>query len=283
MKSRLTSRLALAALGASASALSAGAATTIYTDFSGTALTANGYAGVAGDGWLTKWNANKNGSGTWNGSVVSQKLRVNNNMNVVGTQHIALTRDYDVTLLDLQHAYTISFDISFSVLTNFGSGDSIGILEGGSNTSGTPAANQFWGVYFDGADGLLKWFDASQQQAVSTGIAVALATTYAFTITLDPVAKTWVGAVTATDVNGSVSATSAAIDLGSGVLTSTARTFRLHSRADSPDAGSLSVITYDFDNLTIHQAIPEPSSFALLSGGLALGLVALRRRRHRAA
>lgn len=275
-----TRRLLLAASLAFCATLPAGAVT-IFTDFSGGGNTVNGFAGIAGDGWTAKWSANKNGSGAWSGSVVSQKLRVSNNMNAVGTQHIALTRPYDVTLLDLQEDYTISFDISFSTLTNFGSGDYVGILEGGSNTSGIPTNSQFWGVYFDGSDGLLKWYDASLQQAVSTGIAVELATTYAFNITLDPVQRTWVGAVTATDGEGSVSVTSSAISIGTdSVLDAPDRLFRLYSRADSPDTENQSAITYDFDNLTIHQAaaIPEPSSAALLFGAGAGLLVAATRR-----
>ena len=278
-------RLPLAASIALCVTLQAGAVT-IFNDFSGAGNTANGYPGVPGDGWTAKWSVNKGGAGAWSGSVVSQKLRVSNNMNVVGTGHIAMTRPYDVTLLDLQEDYTISFDISFSTLTNFGSGDYVGVLEGGSNTSGIPTNSQFWGVYFDGADGLLKWYDASLQQAVSTGIAVEVATTYAFTITLDPVQRTWVGAVTATDGEGSVSATSSDISIGTdSVLDAPDRLFRIYSRADSPDAENLSAITYDFDNLVIHQAatIPEPSSLALLAGGVALGCFMSRRSRRQTA
>jgi hypothetical protein len=225
----------------------------IVNDFSGGGNTPNGYPGVAGDGWATKWSVNKNGSGTWSGSVVNQALRVSNNMNVVGTQHIAMTRAYDVTLLDLQAPYTIEFDIAFTTLTHFGSGDYVGVLEGGSNTSGIPTNSQFWGVYFDGSDGLLKWYDASQQQAVSTGLSVSVGTTYSFAITIDPVAKTWIGTVTTSGSGGST-VTSSVLNLGTNSdLNTPTRTFRIYSRAVSDNGSTLSAITYDFDNLVIRQ------------------------------
>src|SRR5690606_10253886 len=113
--------------------------------------------------------------------------------------------------------------------------------------------SQFWGVYFDGSDGLLKWYDASQQQAVSTGISVATGTTYSFAVTIDPVAKTWVGTVT-TSGSGGTTVTSSVINLGANSdLNTPDRTFRIYSRAVSDNGSTLSAIIYDFDNLVVSQ------------------------------
>jgi hypothetical protein len=272
---------ALAAALLSSSALSFGAVT-IYTDFSDknggqpTGPTFNSWTGTAGNGWLGKWNPNITSGSSWSHSANTGALVITHTMTADGTKHLSINRSYDATLLDFERDYTISFDITLNTLTNFNTGDYIGILEGGANTRGLPSESEFWGVQFDGADGVLKWYDAKNQTGIASGLSFTTGSTYSFTISIDPVARTWVGTVT----SGATTITSTAIDLGMGTLNAN-RVFRLHSQIDGPE-GSYTSVGYTFDNLTIHQAdapIPEASSFALLAGATALGFGACGRRR----
>src|SRR5690606_23498550 len=146
---------------------------TIISDFTGNGTTTTGYAGIAGDGWLGKWNANKVGNGSFGGNVVSQKLRMTNSNNTsLGISHDTLNRSYGASVIDYSREYSINFSTNFTNLTNFNSGDYIGFLEGGGNTRGTPNSSELWGVYIDGADGSINWYDSSQGIPIQTGLFV---------------------------------------------------------------------------------------------------------------
>lgn len=256
-------------------------------DFSGGAGTTgvDQYAGIAGSGWSSPWSATFH-SGTASGSATvgsasplvvggGNYLQVNFDTTTGGLGRVA--RQWDTSQISLTSPFTLEFNFRSNVNTS-GATQTITLFGSSASASGT-GGNDSWKLTADGG-GWSAYNNTTvtplRNGAAATGQILANQTWH-FTVTIDPVANTY-------DVSAQNLTTSSAVFSVAGMA--------LRNGADSSlawlnfhasGAASSTGRGFAIDSLSItSSAIPEPSSAALLLGGLALGGTMLGRRRRSA-
>lgn len=262
-------------------ALSAHAAV-LPLDFSGGSGTSSvdQYTGTAGAGWSTAWSATFH-SGVTNGSATvgssaplatggGNYLQFNYDTTSAGSGRLArLSRQWDTTAISLTDPFTVEFDFRSNVNT---AGATQTIVLFGSNTSaaGTGSADS-WKLTADG--GGWSAFNGTTATALGAGT-VKANETWHVSVTINPVADTYGVSVQNLTTSSAVFSVSG-LSLRNGADASLAW-LNFHANG----AASLTGLGFAIDAVSItSSAIPEPSSAALLFGGLALSGAMLGRRR----
>lgn len=273
-----------------------------FTDGNGTA-SVDQYQGIAGSGWVGGWTTAVGGSGGTTGSpsivpTVINTTPMNGGGNYLSsvvttpsgdrTQwNAAVSRQYtSFGNVDTSLDHTITFSLRLDSTNGFAAGGDVFGAFGGSTASnnfvgtstwavramgaaiGSSVPSMTWAAYNGGQDGGL--FNSGNLVQVGTGLSLVQGTVYTFTIDVQPSTLSY--DVSVTNGVNTVSQTG----LGFRSSSAPANPFVSFGSQFSTTSGVLTdTLTFSADSVTV---VPEPSTVALLMGGL-VGLIALRRRR----
>jgi len=244
-----------------------------FDDGAGTTLV-DQYTGVAGSGWTTAWSAP---NATASVSSASQ-LNSGGNYLTVSTNSAGnggVRRSYaDFDGVDLTAEYVVSFDWRFDGdFTEFASGpDRLSIADGSAGGAGESPSNTFfirahgddrgvangkeWALYNGGQDGAT---DVDDDLWVNSGMSFADDVVYSFTVTVDPVNRTY----DVTIDNGTTDVTVTDLGFWSSEFSGKGTLNFVNRKSSSADD-----LSYSIDSISI--AVPEPASVALLGAGMLL-------------
>ncbi len=181
----------------------AASATANFTD-GNTSTLADGYVGLAGNGWFGPWVATKSGTGSFSNTVTnSSPLAGGGNRLSVGLVSGTVDQGYpgmvgrkfDATLINPQQPYTVSCKIRWDSAYN--TADTVQMLgDVGTGYVWGTGSNNTWLVntYYNGGNPIWRVNDgngAGGSTAVNTTMPVTVGTVYTMTVNVDPVAKTW--------------------------------------------------------------------------------------------
>lgn len=278
--------LALVALSSAAQAVTITENFNSYTasETPVTGLAASPGFGTTTGGWLTGWRSASSTTAatarildsspfTGGGNYMSGTLTANSTTGAL--DRIALNKAYDVAGNSLASATAIytNFDLRVDSMP---ATMNLEILDNGAR--GTGNINASWILRI--SNGFWSVFDGST--VTSTGFAATAGTTYSVSIVSNPVTFKWDYTIS----NGSTSVSGTSLDFrtSSFVTDNTAGSeggrWFLVTASETTDIAGQST-TFSIDNIVISTTapIPEPSTFALLGGVVALGAAATRRRR----
>lgn len=253
-------------------------------DFNGGAGTTgvDQYTGTAGSGWNSAWSSTFH-SGTANGSATvgsasplaaggGNYLQVNFDTTTGGLGRVA--RQWDITQIPLTSPFTLEFNFRSNVNTS-GATQTLTLFGSNASAAGTGAGDS-WKITADG--GGWSAFNNTTVAPLKNGSAstgqVLANQTWHFSVTIDPVANTY--SVSAQNLTTSSAVFSVSgLALRNGADASLAW-LNFHAQGAASQTGRGFAI--DSLSITSSTAIPEPSSAALLLGGLAFGGTLLGRR-----
>lgn len=275
-----------------AASLPAAVVTLGFDDGTGTA-SVDQYTGTAGSGWVDAWGQRGDGLITQTDAVSNTTPVVTGGGNYLsiaaeldggtpgssGRTSVSTNREYDGGLLTT--AVTYSFDVRIDSVTSFSStNDSINFFDATTNnpTGGFFSTTQStWGLRFSG-DGQIK---QGASGGTNVGAAWATGKTYSFTINSDPTTETWGFSIFNVTDNISTASGTGLAWLAAASLSNANGGFlhfgtTLARTAGVPNLPTDGAASWSLDNISI-TAVPEPSTYALLAGFMALGLILMRR------
>lgn len=243
--------------------------------------TVDAWSGKAGEGWLTEWRITAN-SGVISTMNVTNASPLDSHGNHLGASlsfpdaaagNGNIHRQYGENQeVKLNQAQTVSFllrlDSSLATLDRFRlwDGTSTGaLIETGSGEQASWFIRTSGSVWKFGNGGV------ANANLVSSGISIVAGNVYRFTLDIDPATKSYV--VTLVDLTADLSYTSPTLGFASNVTQVGGNlNFGVTKAAgDTPLAWSL-------DSVSV-TAVPEPTSAALVGGGLLLIVAHSMRRR----
>ena len=225
-------------------------------DDGNTSAAVDGYSGIGGNGWAGGWNH----VGTGTPTVTSTNPLTPGGGNYLSVDLTGADRNVirrlDPLAIDLDQAFTISWDWRLDDAYTAGDQDRINFFSNASAASTSTSSSNGWIIgaagqmygnnfyFYNSADGS---FNTSN--AVDTGIAVAPGTTYSFSVTVNPVAKTYDASIS----NGSAMFS----DTGLNFRNPTAGLDYLHfgQRVSSDTTGR----AFSLDNIQVTGAVPDNS------------------------
>lgn len=257
--------------------------------------TSNEFVGAAGGGWVGAWAQNTRTPSPPNTTSASQTLTA---VNPLGGSGSLLVTSFTANTsggatrsnarrewtafggANPANAFVVSFDFRVDEITGTNaSGDFVQFFLRGTSQTSTDFNLGAAGIRILG-DGTLQYRNGSSTVSVAPATyAIADGTVYTFSAEVDPTTATWDLSVFQTS-NPSNAFSIAGLGFGStGSGTNDGVTWlhfgtSVNASAAAGFTGATS--TWTVDNISI---IPEPSTYAALLGGAALGLGLLRRRR----
>ena len=270
----------LCALGFTA--LSAQAAV-LSLDFNGGTGTTgvDQYTGASGSGWSSAWSSTFHSGTTGGTATVSSAsplvtgggnyLQVNFGTTTSGLGRIA--RQWDTTQIPLTSPFTLEFNYRSNANTS-GATQTLTLFGSNASTAGT-SSNDSWKITADGG-GWSAYNNTTVTplvNGVTTTGQIFANQTWHFSVTIDPVANTYGVSAQNLTTSGAVFSVSGLALRNSADASLAWLNFHAQGAASQTGRG------FSIDSVSITSAIPEPSSAALLFGGLALGGAMLGRRR----
>ena len=266
-----------------------------FTGGTGTTVV-DAYAGTAGNGWLAGWGS------TFSAASLSTTSPLNGGGNYVSTLSAAGTSADNLLFRQLNASTAAANGVSLSapvrlkfdfrldtsalaagefVTINMGGNSSpfsstntaFAIRAYGSNTGNATAGK--WSFY----NGTTTTNTASDNNWVSSSMDLVSGRVYSFTVDITPNASAaansgQIGTYTVSIFDGTSTVSSTALNWRSNTATTVPTILNFHAK----DNSATTSVGFSVDSISL-AAVPEPASFAALSGLAILGFAASRRRR----
>lgn len=268
-----------------------------FNNNTGQATGVDQYGGTAGNGWTGGWQISAaSGVGDGTGSTYSSDKTVRNTTPVNGGgNYLQLSSTSTATssprwgayrefgnngTLNVNQAATVSFNYRMDDDSFYeGGGASFINIWGGADWIWNTQAVT-WGirsVYIDANTRNWAVIDGDGTGGVSsninTGLEIVEGDTFSFEVDVDPAANSYT--VSITNLDTAASYTSGTLGFALDQATIGQSIWFIQQVADLA-GGDPSTFAASVDNISV---VPEPSAYAILAGFLALGFVAVRRRR----